>query len=149
MPFSPLQVEKITAALNSKIKKPCPECEQSGMRRLLSDVVLFSFYSVPYIPASTPSPPTSVWQMGKTPPPPYPTSNQPNMGGSTAGALLSPPYRRMTEPPLPLLPTNQALPCIVLVCGNCGFTEFYNIHVLGVAGVLGFSTTDQGTVAHG
>lgn len=31
----------------------------------------------------------------------------------------------------------NALPSVVVVCGNCGFTEFYNVHRLGVAGVLG------------
>jgi hypothetical protein len=30
-----------------------------------------------------------------------------------------------------------ALPCIATVCMNCGFTEFYNVHVLGLAEVLG------------
>jgi hypothetical protein len=31
----------------------------------------------------------------------------------------------------------DALPCVVVTCMNCGLTEFYNAHVLGVAAVLG------------
>ena len=31
---------------------------------------------------------------------------------------------------------SPSLPCIVVICGNCGFTEFYNVHRLGVAAAL-------------
>jgi hypothetical protein len=39
-------------------------------------------------------------------------------------------------------PTNipaapQSLPCISTICTNCGFTELYNVHVLGLAAALG------------
>jgi hypothetical protein len=31
----------------------------------------------------------------------------------------------------------KGMPCIAVVCGNCGYTEFYNVHALGVASLLG------------
>jgi predicted nucleic-acid-binding Zn-ribbon protein len=29
------------------------------------------------------------------------------------------------------------MPCIAVLCTNCGYMEFYNVHVLGIAGALG------------
>jgi len=50
-------------------------------------------------------------------------------------------------PPIPnYIPPNQIgsqapgtfiLPCIITTCGNCGYTELYNIHILGLAEILG------------
>jgi len=44
-------------------------------------------------------------------------------------------WGRGKMPPPPFQPS--FLPCIVVLCMNCGFTELYNVHILGVADVLG------------
>jgi len=31
----------------------------------------------------------------------------------------------------------NVIPCVVVVCSNCGFVELHNVHVLGLAEVLG------------
>ena len=46
--------------------------------------------------------------------------------------------RSATMPPPGTITSGlTALPSVVVVCGNCGFTEFYNVHRLGVAVELG------------
>jgi hypothetical protein len=43
---------------------------------------------------------------------------------------------RSTMPPPGSYFVSPTLPCVVVICENCGFTEFYNVHRLGIAGVL-------------
>jgi hypothetical protein len=43
----------------------------------------------------------------------------------------------ITMPPPGTVSMSPSLPCVVVICGNCGFTEFYNVHRLGVAAALG------------
>jgi len=42
---------------------------------------------------------------------------------------------QLTMPPPGTVPV-AALPSVVVICGNCGFTEFYNVHRLGVSAAL-------------
>jgi hypothetical protein len=34
--------------------------------------------------------------------------------------------------------TDRFLPCVVVVCMNCGRTQFFNVHILGLGSELGF-----------
>ena len=49
-------------------------------------------------------------------------------------AMAMPPSAPLSAP---FTPTSTALPSVVVICGNCGYTEFYNVHTLGIADVLG------------
>lgn len=40
--------------------------------------------------------------------------------------------------------TGSFLPCIIVICSNCGRTQFFNVHVLGVAKLLGFGPSEGG-----
>jgi hypothetical protein len=33
--------------------------------------------------------------------------------------------------------TEGTLPCVIVVCRNCGATYFFNVHALGIAGLVG------------
>ena len=52
--------------------------------------------------------------------------------GGLAG-LGSPSSLTFTPPPK----QEGTMPCVVVVCRNCGFTEFYNVHILGLGQSLG------------
>jgi hypothetical protein len=123
MPFSKDQEEKITQALGTKITNPCPSCNLH-QRQLLPDLVLFPLYSGPA--ESVVNFFANIARAKER--------AQEKMPPQLVNALkLQPP----TPPSAPFLPTSTALPSVVVICGNCGFTEFYNVHALGVTDVLG------------
>jgi hypothetical protein len=35
-------------------------------------------------------------------------------------------------------------PCILVACGNCGFSEFYNVHLLGLQNILNMPDPPEG-----
>lgn len=35
------------------------------------------------------------------------------------------------------LTANYVVPCVMATCTNCGLTELYNVHTLGIAAILG------------
>ena len=117
MPFTPEQAAAIVAALDSKITQPCGGCGKF-QRRFLPDLLLFSFQpQTPSLYGSNPYRVRSAAELyGKRDMPPPGTSDPPS-----------------------------ALPCIAVVCTNCGHTEFYNVHALGVAQVLGIQALGGGT----
>src|ERR1700693_3364021 len=101
--FTSEQMAAITAALGPKIIQPCPSCGQTQKRQVIGELFLFTSYLKP-----TPT----------IPPPP-----------SLVGAPM-PIGVPIFVPPPP--PTPWTLPCVTTICNNCGFTEFYNVHKLGV-----------------
>lgn len=58
-------------------------------------------------------------------------------GPSTLAGLAA--YQGIGGSPTFTPPPKQegTMPCVVVVCRNCGFTEFYNIHILGLSLILG------------
>jgi hypothetical protein len=118
MAFTKVQEDAITSALALKIKGPCPIC-QIHKRQLMPDVMLLSFQ---------PERPIGQWSGlwgGPTP------SNKTNPNFPFPQTPMMPP------PGTPTGGTTQfTVPCVLVVCMNCGHTEFYNAHVLGVAKAL-------------
>src|ERR1039457_2555313 len=108
MPFTLAQQKEILAALVTKAKQACVGCGEHH-RQLQPDLFLFS--SRPTLPTVLTPPPSTAWDAFQ-PPPKWPM-------------------------PPPGWAAPSALPCIAVICMNCGFTEFYNVHVLGVAAILG------------
>jgi len=111
MPFDPSQQNRIIETLNPKLVNPCPVCAQKGTRQLQSDLTLITLSNPIQQPAQ-----------------------QPSKWGLEKGLLGI--YRVKEMPPpgtvdltsLPVPPT--VLPCVVLICMNCGHTELFNVHVL-------------------
>ena len=111
MPFNTDQLAIIATALGGKVKMPCPSCSQPNKRQLMPDMLLLSFRPDPN--------PIAQW-------------GTPSWVGPASG--------RMNVPMMPGIPTGPvqfALPCVVTVCMNCGYTEMYNVHVLGIGKELG------------
>src|SRR5260370_274578 len=109
--FDADQTRAILAALHGRVVQPCPSCGQKA-RSLIPEVVFFTAGAT------------------FTPPPPSTTFTYPSNKNSPTPAFAAtfPP----TGPPT-LYPTATVIPCICLVCSNCGNMDFLNIHVLGLA----------------
>src|SRR5579871_596830 len=122
MAFLSYQLERVKSALSSKLSTACPGCNLPGRRQVMPDLFLFVSHT-PY-----PPPPPNPY---KVPSPP------PGSPASILGRLrrIPPGLANPTMPPPGATPST--MPCVVTVCTNCGFTEFYNVHVLGVASDLG------------
>ena len=126
MPFTTDQQERITAALRDKLKGPCPSCGQF-MRQFFPELMVFFIAVTPprhsapnffaKVGADTIKKPTSLRDLFSNT---YPDNTK----------------KQSLDPPAPGTPT-AAVPCIITTCMNCGFTEFYNVHVLGIADALG------------
>jgi len=112
MGFSNVQVDAILKAFTEKIKQPCPACAELNRRQLVGDVFMIPGGYQPVHP----------------------------MGIARAAAIMSgtsiPPTQIVNMIPEPSI----TIPALCLTCTNCGFTEFYNIHVLGLANVLNIPT---------
>ena len=119
MPFDEAQKQKIVSALGAKIKNPCPTCGLH-QRQFFPELMVFSL-------AVSPPPRRSVLSV---PIPPLGVPH-PNRTTLTVGDLMASIGSNAPAPGA------VALPCILVTCMNCGFTEFYNVHVLGIAEGLG------------
>ena len=106
MSFSREQQSQVIGALGQKIGNNA--CPGCGQRsrQLIPDLFL-----LPAFHPMNPSNPLYGYKLGLQPPTNY-------LAGQTP------------------VPVPTALPCVVVVCGNCGFTEFYNVHRLGLGAVL-------------
>jgi hypothetical protein len=116
--FTQQQKEAVGTALVSKITKPCPSCGKS-MRQFLQDLYMFA---------------SAV--------PPQPVINQYGRYSGVVGQSPGPdqsftPYWGSNSNAYWPDPEPAAMPCICVVCMNCGLTEFHNVHVLGLAEALG------------
>jgi hypothetical protein len=116
MAFTQSQKDAVGTALVNKVKNPCPSCGKS-MRQFLQDLYMFASAA-----------------------PPQPVMNRQYYSGvagqSPGPGQLTPAWGSNSNAYWPD-PEPAALPCICVVCMNCGFTEFYNVHVLGLAETLG------------
>ena len=117
MQFNTVQLAVIAKALGAKVKMPCPSCTQPNKRQLMPDVLLLSFR-----PQEDPA--VERWR----------TYNEAASGSMRAAMAAQPP--RML-PGTPTGPVQFSLPCVVTTCMNCGYTEMYNVHVLGIGRELG------------
>jgi hypothetical protein len=43
----------------------------------------------------------------------------------------------MHESPTTTTPASNVMPCLALICNNCGLIQIHNVHVLGLAEVMG------------
>jgi|SRR5579862_5249923 len=128
MPFTPEQDQAIGKALGEKVKSPCPSCGQFR-RSYLPDLVLFPLYA---------GPPPAVLRLFNT--------IAERKKATNVGEMMQNLGQRSQPHSVPYKPTATAVPSIVVVCGNCGFMEFYNVHALGVANALGIFSS---VVPHG
>ena len=63
--------------------------------------------------------------------------------GRTPQPLTATPGLTPTPGTLTPVMATVIMPCVVTVCTNCGYVEFYNVHTLGLAGVLGVAAPGQ------
>jgi len=54
------------------------------------------------------------------------------------------PLANSAASPLTSLGTGPVLPCVAVICSNCGNTQFHHILKLGLGPLLGISPTQQG-----
>jgi len=107
MAFTEKQEKDVVEKLNAKVTMPCAGCGRTGTRKVVTE--LFGLQLSTLSPAI--------------------------MSG-LASAMMS---GKMNPaiPPVQPFSIPATLPCIVLLCMNCGLTGLYNVHVLGVAEILG------------
>src|SRR5216683_6648483 len=130
MAFTEEQQQHVIRALDAKITQPCPSCGQKN-RQLIPELLMLPLQ--PPLPtlATIPRP----WLSNESimPPPRFPQGQVPKIPTPPpSGYVRMPP-----PPPPPPLNIPVVLPCVVVVCLNCGNTDLYNVHVLGVAELLG------------
>jgi hypothetical protein len=112
MPFTAVQEAEVLKALGAKITQACPSCGQRN-RQLVPDVFVFQAQAL-----SQPKPTYSQ----------NPSSWKGNLKGLPMGNPTMPPPGSILY---------ASLPSVAVICMTCGVTEFYNVHVLNVAKVLG------------
>jgi len=114
MPFDSTQQAAVIKVLGEKITQPCPACNLFR-RQLMPEMYVFPAFA----PVKNPLDAYSDYAGTLRSLAEFPTKKMPPPG-----------YARPSEHAPP------AMPCVSVICTNCGFTEFYNIHILGVADAL-------------
>lgn len=116
MSFTQTQMNEVSRVLGAKIVRPCPSCGLNGTRKVVNGLVLTPTFAAP-----SPGYLAAMLALGGKAKHTSPTEQ-----------LLSG-YK-----PVPQLSRTETgmLPCVSTVCDNCGHTEMYSVHTLGLASIL-------------